>query len=391
MHWKKLGETSNTKYDIPDRWLQIHYYEALNILFRVENVLRVFVYIILKTRFQDKWADLNITTIDDENATIQTLSRKRLQQATSFGYLGYPVSCPMMHLNSGELTRIITHEKQWPLFSDHFKGTKTVMQTKLEEIGSVRNALAHFRPIKPDDVEVIKQNSQHILMGIEDCVTNLLSTNRVVPTNSTKDWYKLIKPIGTKNCSIELYQGTDENWIRISITYTCPQVKRNEYNGAIFCEALNLKSPEILRSYPNLTKHVIYLSERIQSSTNEQRVITLQKYINLVFSTDTLAKNAPQMKKDLEHLLLTIETETELVSQDSLARGQIVEVASLNAIYSEENKTWNTYDHGMGCEYTSDDPPEYWGQISTYPGDFIAAAQQYPWMNSDISQSERWF
>ena len=70
MDWKQAKNSENNIYDIPGDWIKIEYFEALNILFRVENSLRVFVYIILKNEFQDKWKDLSITSDDEESSTI---------------------------------------------------------------------------------------------------------------------------------------------------------------------------------------------------------------------------------------------------------------------------------------------------------------------------------
>lgn len=50
MDWKSANKNEDDTFDIPMRWLHIHYFEALNILFRMENALRVFVYIILKIK-----------------------------------------------------------------------------------------------------------------------------------------------------------------------------------------------------------------------------------------------------------------------------------------------------------------------------------------------------
>jgi hypothetical protein len=53
MEWKSI-ETDDTRgLNIPGEWLLPHYYEALNALFRIENALRVFVYVVLKNQFKD--------------------------------------------------------------------------------------------------------------------------------------------------------------------------------------------------------------------------------------------------------------------------------------------------------------------------------------------------
>lgn len=179
MDWKSAVTKDDGTVTIPERWLHLHYYEALNILFRMENALRVFVYVVLKNRFREKWPDTALQGTDEENSTVAAVAAKRIAQAKSFGYLGYA--------NSGELTRIITSETYWELFKPYFKGKKEIKKTKLDEIGTVRNALAHFRPIKYDDIELIKQNVKHAFFGIEQYLAEMIRVDRVVPTNTAAD------------------------------------------------------------------------------------------------------------------------------------------------------------------------------------------------------------
>ncbi len=74
-----------------------------------------------------------------------------------FGYLGYPINAPVMHLTSGELVRLITSDTFWPLFKDFFLASRQVVTLKLQEVGDVRNALAHFRPVSEGDVEAVNR------------------------------------------------------------------------------------------------------------------------------------------------------------------------------------------------------------------------------------------
>lgn len=57
MEWKKSKQNQDSV-TIPDRWVFMHFYEAYNILFRIENALRVFIYMILRNKFKDKWVEL---------------------------------------------------------------------------------------------------------------------------------------------------------------------------------------------------------------------------------------------------------------------------------------------------------------------------------------------
>ena len=187
MEWKDSTITDNNFIKIPKRWLHIHYYEALNILFRFENSLRVFVYSILKNEFLDEWKNCNFSMPGGDQKSIKGIANKRIKQSESFGYLGFDITAPLMHLTSGELVELIVSDPYWPKFKSHFKGNKEIIKNKLLEIGNIRNSLAHFRPIKPEDIGLVKQNSRHTLIGVEKCLKNLFSQTLRVPTNTTDD------------------------------------------------------------------------------------------------------------------------------------------------------------------------------------------------------------
>ena len=104
MNWLSATKKEDSSFVIPERWLHIHYYEALNILFRYENALRVLVYSVLKNEYFDEWMKCSF----GERQSILSIAKKRINQAQSFGYLGYEVSCPIMHLTSGELVESST-------------------------------------------------------------------------------------------------------------------------------------------------------------------------------------------------------------------------------------------------------------------------------------------
>ncbi len=196
MNWSKatpLGSTESTQ--LPKTWLFIHYYEALTALFRVENALRMFVYVVLKDQHKGKWVDLQISSDDGTDTTIGAIAKRRLAQDERFGYLGYRISSPLMHLTTGELIKIIFADSYWPKFSEYFPASKEIARTKLDEIGNIRNALAHFRPIKSDDVEVVKQNANQVLSRIEDVLARILSISAIVPTNTKDAWYAGLKQV----------------------------------------------------------------------------------------------------------------------------------------------------------------------------------------------------
>src|SRR5262245_47015290 len=110
MEWKSIDRNDQGLTKVPRRWLHIHYYDPLNRLVRFENSLRVLVYAGLKNEFSDKWEECSFTFGGGESQSIKSVASRRIGQAESFGYLGYDIRAPLMHLTSGELIELLTSE-----------------------------------------------------------------------------------------------------------------------------------------------------------------------------------------------------------------------------------------------------------------------------------------
>jgi hypothetical protein len=391
MKWKQAKPVEGG-FNIPQRWVYLMYYEAFNLLFRIENALRIFVYIVLKNELRDKWVDAQVIS-DDNQGMLTSLANKRMSQAQTFGYLGYTIACPIMHLNSGELTRLIVSESYWKLFKPYFLGSKEIIKSKLDEIGSIRNSIAHFRPIRADDVDVIKQNSKHVLLGIENFLKQVLLQNDVVPTNTPDKWYTNLKTLGTDQCVFTFQQSADEQWVRISMQYACPIIKKETFIPKYFWfTMLTLHSSAILKKYPEIAKDVCSLSETIgYPKILENHDAQCSKTLSLVLSRSMLSSQHVNLKKALENMLLEIAKETELIQQDNLARGQLVHSVVVNASLKTENDKshWEWSYQNLRTPVVEDDPPEYWGDFSFYGWeDFIAGTDKYPWMPESVSIDE---
>lgn len=393
MKWEKATQKEHQVFKIPNSWLRIHYYEALNILFRIENALRVFVYIILKNEVHGKWIDLNITSDDSEQGTISSIAKKRLSQAENFGYLGYSIKCPIMSLTSGELIGLITSESYWKYFKGHFMGSKEIIKNKLNELGAIRNSLAHFRPIKQHDVEVIKQNALHVLMTIEKYLTQMVSINNVVPTNTKEDWYKQLNTLGNDSCSFRFFQCEKEHWIEFRLTFHCTVLlERKNSSEYIRYRVLNFVSSAVLKKYKNLKNFLTYLSEYVPYTTfQEEEELDIRKELSFVFSRKILSDNYEKIKKDFEDLLQAVSKETKLINSDNLARGEVLKTeitsTSLRKLPSGRDY-WSVDLSAFECPVKDDDPPEYWGTISKSVSDFVAQIEKYPWMPEEISESD---
>lgn len=391
--WKSATQNEQGLFNIPKRWLLIHYYDALSILFRFENSLRVFVYTILKNKYFDQWMDCNFSMNQGDSQAIKSIASKRIKQADSYGYLGYDITAPLMHLTSGELVEIMVCDAYWPLFKEYFRGNKEIIKNKLLEIGAIRNSLAHFRPIKPEDIELIKQNARHALIGVEDCLANLFSQNIRVPTNSDEEWYKLLSTIGTEHTSSYLYHSENESWIKSQIQFKMPILGKNKIDDTFYtyniCTAV---TPNILVEKPELTKFLTYIFESVTyPSIDEDWNITIVKNLNFVFNKHVLTSETDTIAAALRDIASIITEECELLLNDNLARGKIIKNGSVTAwFYKPENEQGriNFQYNSLSEPYKSEHPNEYWGQQIPNRGDVVAGSIRYPWMPDDISIEE---
>ncbi|MBW1965678.1 MAG: hypothetical protein JRI40_10805, partial [Deltaproteobacteria bacterium] len=333
-----------------------------------------------------------VSVVDGENKTIKNIANQRIRQSESFGYLGFDVTAPLMHLTSGELVELIVSDTYWSKFRNHFRGNKEIIKNKLQEIGNIRNSLAHFRPIKADDIELVKQNSRHTLIGVEECLKNLFIQNLRIPTNTTEDWYQSISTLGTEQTTTTPYYSGNEEWVSINLRFISPVFNKEQYRETLYCFKLGkVNTPNILIEKKELTKHITYIKESANQPTLSKKFdMEVSKDINLVFRKDILLKHHEIISAQIKEVLSTINDECELLAQDHLARGKLVEAVETSAWWHKpENKegSWNYIYKTLEEDYTSKHPDEYWGQLAS-TSDVVAGCIRYPWMPADISTIE---
>lgn len=392
MQWKSAKVNDEGLVNIPKRWLQLHYYEALNILFRFENSLRVFVYAVLKNEDFDNWRQCSVPLQGDGVTTIEAIAKKRINQAESFGYLAFDIKAPLMHLTSGELVELITSDTHWPKFSRYFSGKKEIIKNKLHEIGVIRNSLAHFRPIKLGDIEVVKQNAAHTLLRVEQCLQNIFSQSLRVPTNTKDQWYKSIVSLKTPQVTATPWFSQDELWINVRLKFRSPLLGKSQFvPDFIHFVLAKINSPNILIHHPRLTKYLTYLSESVTlPDMSEELNIDIKKILHFVFRRDVFEEHYKDIIQDFEATLNRISEECELLQSDQLARGTIVESATVMSWKSKTDKeieTWKHSYHAIFQTYDPNHPDEYWGQVK-YKTDIVSGCKRYPWMPEDISNDE---
>jgi hypothetical protein len=326
------------------------------------------VFVVLKSNHHDKWLDLQISSDDGGETTISALAKKRSSQDETFGYLGTRTNSPLMYLTSGELVRLITADPYWPQFAGYFPAAKSVVLLKLQEIGNVRNTLAHFRPLQPGDVEVVKQNASQVLSSIEEVLVEAIATGDVVPTNTTEPWYKNLSGLGSELVTVAFGQSRDQRWLRLSLTFSCVPLSMRPSRPATYAmyDVPSLASPEVLRLYPEITKSVLFLTEEVpypgyQISYDH----TFHKSLRFTFTRDTLASQHEALRPQFQDLIGRMTSEANLIREDNLARGSLVGTtrAFARATKHDDHTSWHFETSTLERPVRTGDPPRILGQL----------------------------
>ena len=334
---------------------------------------------VLKEQHGKKWRDLELQG-EQTKTTIAALARRRIEQGKTFGYLTYPVQSPLMHLTSGELVGLITHDSYWPTFKGYFPASRRVATLKLQEIGTVRNALAHFRPVSENDVEVVKQNANQILARVEYTLIEMLSCSQVVPTNESDPWHAQLKTLGTEQVSLQFGQSKDEAWITVRLQYTSQMLGGFSGFGKFrFYRLTTLDASALVEASTVLRDHLLLVTESVRASADKSKA-TAMKGVDLTFSRRQLQQYHEEIREALEAIQLKITKESELLQEDQLARGQLVSVADVSARQFDENRSsWRIDTSSLFSPEPTGELPEYWGRTRSV-SDFVSDIDEYPWM-----------
>jgi hypothetical protein len=216
--------------------------------------------------------------------------------------------------------------------------------------------------------------------------------NDVVPTNTESAWYKELRTLGTEECKLAFYQSVDQEWVRIIINFQLPILRHTEGKYSfIDYNVLDLKPTSIISLYNALRHNIIYLSELTPyQAVPEDLLPKLYKLVVMIFSRLTIENQYKIIKSDIEQMLGKISEEVALIKQDNLARGKLIQSTSIYALKEKTSKgqeRWDLETAKLTTPVSESEPPEYWGKLGfNAPPDFIASAQQYPWMPQDVSE-----
>ncbi len=150
MKWQSIQPVTkdvHTAWSIPDDYLPTRYYDVYNMVFRLENAMRMMVFAVLKATHGSKWGDVVIRK--EKGTTLAGLCESRCKDAYDYGHIGRTSHIPLVYLTFGDLLTIMKCERAFKeLFS---ADPERVIVPKLREVEQVRNNLAHFREVTTED------------------------------------------------------------------------------------------------------------------------------------------------------------------------------------------------------------------------------------------------
>lgn len=390
---RELNNFLNPEYTIPSDWIHIHYYEAVNILFRFENAFRVLVYTVLKKQYGNEWSNIKV----NQDKTLNQVYKERLALNNKHGYLGQSVSSPMLFLNSGELTYILDSEKSWAFFRTYFKADRSVIVNKLHEINSIRNSFAHFRPISEDDLTLLKLNIGHVFFNAVDFFENLYNQHSDVPSNLKEIWYQELVNFESPNASFAFTRAKNESWISVNLSFMLPILITSDTESMNFRQirTAQVRLDRLLRKFKDLVSHTVFitdslLTKQIPTQTAPRISVSdgdFSHNIRFVFSRSTINKEHEAIVSSLKSLVTIFENDIKLIQADNCAEGEIL--VPLSFYLHKADGKWDTSSFRNSYNNSADESGvvEYWGNTNGTFMDPVSAISKIPWIKGVISHS----
>lgn len=389
MDWKKAKHLKHNNYNIPINWMHIHYFEAYNILFRLENTLRLLVYIVLKSEFENNW--LHEKVVKDRNNNFQSINsvvKFKIKNVEDFEYIGYNIKNPIMYLSLGELVNIIKGSKISDIFASFFLGDIKNVTLKLDEIKNIRNELAHFRPIREEDVGIIKSISEQVFKKIQNYISNLTISQEHIPSNLSAKWYTSLCSINKYCDHISFSKSRNEDWIKIFIMLRVPVIINHSQEKYLSVNTLIPKTKMLLSELSKLQKITVRVSDNMDKHIviHENRDYAIKRILFIV-NAKKLKKRYVSISAELKKVLMKIDTENREILKNPDSRGTIVDSIHSFYEYTKAEHILKTDNDEIHTRYDLDDPLEMWGKNSVLFSDFITDTDWFPWMKINIGES----
>ena len=367
-----------------------HYFDAQNMLFRIENSLRFLVFVVLKDALGQTWRGAQIPAPDGAGGTtIDAKASQRIRQSQALGHVGLQVSCPMLHLTTGELAGLILSDAYWKHFAPYFVAKREVVKLKFDEITQVRNALAHCRPLREEDVDLVAVNSRHLFPKVTAALSELFSTKSPVPTNTPAAWYKSLGNVVIQPLTAELSTCMTSAWIELRLRFVFPVSYEPLSKTFQRWTAYAVCIPAILDLMRSASGACVILSERrAYLSGSPVPPSELVKTAVLVFGARRLAELHAEIRNEVVTLASEVQRQVLALQTDPLSAQPLVR---LLRGYCQLNDQGLWYFEGNNPVDAVQDasPPEFLGVEGTFPAsEFTEAASTFPWFPTHICKDE---
>lgn len=386
MRWEGLGQGGG---QLPSSWLHAHYFDGFNALFRIENALRVFAYIVLKNALSSEYVGCKAA----EGKSIAEISRQRRSQDQAYGYLAYQSECPFLYLGTGELVELMLSEGLWKHFGPYFDGDKGVISVKLGELVKIRNSLAHFRPLKPGDVEYAKEIASQLLLKVEGVIGEIYSCHRPVAGSLRDRWVQAVEPTSFTHSKLDLRESPAGKWVAIQLEYEAPVWAVDAHASWLNCSVCRLDAAATARALDCVKAWAIAFYEQVRAKgTLDDGQPEFSKQLTMVLSRSSLEDHWDAIMDQLRIMQDRVDSETTGVSSGNLVRGELVEPRYVFARKDDGGASWTVHSSNLESPAQANDPVEYWGTLSSWgvPSfEYLTAVSRYPWMTVDISRD--WF
>jgi hypothetical protein len=204
----------------------------------------------------------------------------------------------------------------------------SAVEHKFEEMVHVRNALAHFRGQKADDVDCLRRNATEVLSGVEKYIETAIKQTMPIDSNCVDDWYLNLKEAlqwETRFFSYKVAQSNDGEWVKISLYST----NTFEMDGEDNVRGHRVDPVSVLERFPAIRKNVSYVYEQCDSlmygGYNEwARKFSPSIVVHMVFGREMLAGHYEELNLELIALSKKLEREYLAAEQDKMMSGDIV-------------------------------------------------------------------
>jgi len=369
---------------IPLFYLPIIYFDIFNLLFKLENSLRIFVYYVLRCSFKQGWGNTQIS--DTDESTLTKLFKQRRSEHDKYGYLNLGSNNPMLYLTLNELFSIITKESFRQYFGKYISGSLNVWDQKFGEIKAIRNNLTHFRKVGQKDLERIK-------MTVEDLDESLLAVFRELFDVEAFKKYDISRPEGllaawdfllgrANNSILSLETSRLDSVVKLSIETKTKVVAINQYSPVeLFIDYFTIDLTRLYTFLSGILPHVIYFTHDAQIGPLKDKHDRFSGEMSLFeiclfFDINEFQKNYAGLFSIIKDMLDQIESDCSTLDKNLGNRLKILSPFCCNLREDWHHVTEPTNVPKERCI-------EDWSGLS-FGGDSLIDFRSFPWIEETI-------